>query len=211
MFFWAGEGDAPEMFDPENNSWVEIWNDVFMEYTKTADGKYEPLSQRNVDTGMGVERVTAILQGKKSVYDTELFSPLFERLKEISACPNPRNEKSGRVVVEHLRAATFIVADGVSPSNVGQGYVLRRLIRRAIREGRKLGIKGKFTKFIAEVIVQEYGDVYPELIRNERIIYEELDREEGQFNKTLEKGIREFNKVIDSFPPNINKKNHQRT
>ena len=206
MFYWVGDEPAPEVFNPESTLWVEIWNDVFMEYNKTLDGNYEPLTKRNVDTGMGLERVTAVLQQKETVYDTELFTPLFEKLATISQCENPNKNKGARIVVEHLRAATFILAEGISPSNVGQGYVLRRLIRRAIREARKLGVKGDFTIDIAGVVVKKYSDVYPELSKNEAFVREELEREEMQFSKTLEKGIREFNKLVNSIPANINHK-----
>ena len=206
MFYWVGDEPAPEVFNPESTLWVEIWNDVFMEYNKTLDGNYEPLTKRNVDTGMGLERVTAVLQQKETVYDTELFTPLFEKLATISQCENPNKNKGARIVVEHLRAATFILAEGISPSNVGQGYVLRRLIRRAIREARKLGVKGDFTIDIAGVVVKKYSDVYPELSKSEAFVREELEREEMQFSKTLEKGIREFNKLVNSIPANINHK-----
>ena len=203
MFYWSGQETPPQVFDPNNKLWVEIWNDVFMEYTKTAEGTYEPLAQRNVDTGMGLERVVAVLQGEKTVYDTELFTPLFEKLKEISGCTKPGQDRGGRIIVEHLRAATFILAEGISPSNVDQGYVLRRLIRRAIREARKLDVKGDFTVGIAEVVINEYSHAYPELNKNKSFICEELEREETQFSKTLERGLREFNKLIQSIPTNI--------
>ena len=206
MFYWSGEEDPPDVFDPDNEQWVEIWNDVFMEYNKTADGTYEPLAQRNVDTGMGLERVVAAIQQKETVYDTELFGPLFEKLKEISGCTNPERDRSGRIVVEHLRAATFILADGISPSNVDQGYVLRRLIRRAVREARKLGVVGHFTTSIAAVVIREYSHVYPELEKRKPFINEELNREENQFSKTLEKGLREFNKLIETIPSHVSNK-----
>ncbi len=206
MFYWIGKKSPPDKFEPEDKNWVEIWNDVFMQYNKTSAGKFESLSQPNVDTGMGVERVTAVLQGKSSVYDTELFLPLFVKLSKISGCESPRDTKSGRIIVEHIRSSTFILADGISPSNVDQGYVLRRLIRRAIREGRQLGIKEKFTLKLAEVVIKEYAEVYPELEANKTFILEELECEEIQFSRTLEKGIREFNKVVDSIPLNLERK-----
>ncbi|MBO7147054.1 MAG: alanine--tRNA ligase, partial [Lentisphaeria bacterium] len=130
MFYWTGPLPAPEQFEPSNKLWVEIWNDVFMQYNKNAEGKFEPLAQKNVDTGMGVERVTAILQGKGSCYLTELFAPLFAKLDELRGVPGidaaDRN-RSERIVVEHIRAATFIMADGITPGKVDQAYVLRRL------------------------------------------------------------------------------------
>ena len=200
MFYWVGDLPAPEVYDPEDKKWVEIWNDVFMQYNKTKDGTFEPLSQFNVDTGMGVERVACVLQGKSSCYDTELFIPLFEKLTEISGCENPRDLKSGRIVVEHLRSACFIMADSVTPGNLGQAYVLRRLIRRAIREGRKLNIEDNFTKDFAISVIELFKDVYPELERGKELILDELEREEAQFAKTLEKGERELMKMINNVP-----------
>ena len=181
--------------------WVEIWNNVFMQYNKTMDGKFEPLAHPNVDTGMGVERVTAFLEGFKSAYQTELFSGIFARLQELSGNSEANYaNRSARIVAEHLRASTFLLADNVHPGNVDQGYVLRRLIRRAIREARKLGITEPFTSKIADVIISEYSEYYPELAANRQQIFEELDREEKQFGITLEKGTREFNKMIERVP-----------
>ncbi|MCF7855699.1 MAG: alanine--tRNA ligase [Candidatus Pacebacteria bacterium] len=185
---------------------VEIWNDVFMQYNKTAEGRYEPLKQKNVDTGMGVERVAAVLQGKKSAYETELFAPLFRTITEISGQQNPEATRSGRIVAEHMRAATFLMGDGVRPGNVDQAYILRRLIRRAIREARMLGVRGSFAVRLADCVIREYGDVYCELKQNEGFIREEMSREEGQFSATLERGTREFNKLIESFPPHVDRK-----
>jgi alanyl-tRNA synthetase len=207
MFYWTGEGDAPETFDPSNKLWVEIWNDVFMQYSKTAEGKYEPLAQQNVDTGMGVERVAAVLQGKASCYETELFTPLFEKLDSIRGIEKPAERcDSERIVVEHSRAATFMMADGVTPGNVDQAYVLRRLIRRAVREARKLGVTDKFTDAMAQVVIDNYSDVYPELSQNAASIIEEFQREEAQFAHTLEKGTREFEKLIEKVPAHIQNK-----
>ena len=208
MFYWTGPLPAPQVFDPADKRWVEIWNDVFMQYNKTADGKFEPLAQRNVDTGMGLERVTAILQGKTSCYETEIFAPIFAKLDEIrgiTAAPEVRTS-SERIIADHLRAATFILADGITPGKVDQPYVLRRLIRRAIREGRKLGITEPFTAKIADAVIAEFGDVYPELREKADIIREELTREEKQFAVTLEKGTHEFQKLIDRVPAHIEKK-----
>ena len=187
--------------------WVEIWNDVFMQYNKTADGKFVPLEHPNVDTGMGVERVTAFMQGVRSAYETELFAGIFAKIKELSGNPEADfNNRSARIVAEHLRASTFIIGDGVTPSNVDQGYVLRRLIRRAIREARKLGITEAFVSKIAQVVIDEYSPFYPELKEKQEFIFAELNREEEQFGKTLENGIKEFNKLIEKFPPNIENK-----
>jgi len=208
MFYWTGPLPAPETFAPDDKRWVEIWNDVFMQYNKTAEGAFEPLSQKNVDTGMGLERVTAILQGKASCYETELFSPLFAKLDEIRGITEPAEVRTGseRIIADHLRAATFILADGITPGKMDQPYVLRRLIRRAIREGRKLGITDAFISKIAETVIAEFGQVYPELVEKAELIREELDREEKQFAVTLEKGTHEFQKLIDRVPVHIEKK-----
>ncbi len=185
---------------------LEIWNDVFMQYNKTADGRYESLAQKNVDTGMGLERVTAVLQGKKSAYDTELFAGILRRIGEISGVGNPGATRSGRVVAEHLRTATFLMADGVRPGNVDQAYVLRRLIRRAVREGRQLGIQKEFTAEVAQIVIAEYSETYAELGANAAGILEAMAAEEQQFAATLERGNREFNKLIASFPAHVQNK-----
>lgn len=208
MFYWAGEEPPPTVFDPDDNRWVEIWNNVFMEYNKTADGKFEALKQKNVDTGMGLERTTLVLQGKKSVYETELFVPLFEKLDEIRGYKNNSGERSAqeRIIVEHLRAAIFIVADGIVPGNIDQGYILRRLIRRAIRQARKIGISSEFTSLLAETVIDKYSQTYPELSRKAEIIKKALSDEEKQFAITLEKGTREFDKIVEKIPAHIQKK-----
>ncbi|MBE6365996.1 MAG: alanine--tRNA ligase [Lentisphaerae bacterium] len=209
MFYWTGEAPAPEVFDPSNKLWVEIWNDVFMQYNKNAEGKFEPLAQRNVDTGMGLERITAVLQGKPSCYETEVFASLFAELDAIRGVPGiPANERtsSERIIVDHLRAATFIIGDGITPGRVDQPYVLRRLIRRAIREGRKIGITTEFASRIAEKVIEQWGEFYPELQNNAEIITSELEREEKQFAAALEHGTKEFQKLIDRVPAHITKK-----
>ncbi|OGV79714.1 MAG: alanine--tRNA ligase [Lentisphaerae bacterium RIFOXYB12_FULL_65_16] len=185
---------------------VEIWNDVFMQYNKQADGSFAPLAQRNVDTGMGLERVTAILQGKRSCFETELFAGLLGKLGEIAKTDAPGATRSGRIVVEHLRTAAFLMGDGVVPGNVDQAYVLRRLIRRAIREGRKLGVTQAFTADLADVAVAEYGTAYPALAQNRDQIRNLLQQEEEQFASALERGTREFNKLVDSFPAHVERK-----
>ena len=210
MFYWTGELPAPEVFDPKNKLWVEIWNDVFMQYNKTADGKFEPLAQKNVDTGMGVERVTAILQGKPSCYMTDLFAPLFAKIDELRSLPYEEDAskrvKSERIVVEHIRAATFIMADGITPGKTDQAYILRRLIRRAIREGRKINMPEAFTSKLAQVVIDNYKEFYPELDSSARQIIEEFDREEQQFAATLERGLKEFDKLIDRVPAFVQNK-----
>lgn len=171
---------------------VELSNDVFMEFNKTKAGTFEPLTQKNVDNGRGLERFLMVLQGKNSVYETDLFAPIMARIRELAL---GENERSVRVIADHLRAATFLLGDGVTPSNVDQGYVLRRLIRRAVRHGRTLGITENFTARVAEVVVDRYSDRYPELADRRDAILTELEKEEQKFRKTLEAGLREFEKA----------------
>ena len=188
--------------------YLEIWNDVFMQYNKQADGSYIPLVQKNVDTGMGLERTIGVLTGAKSVYETDLFSDIIARIAELSGKTyNPDDEytRSFRIVADHMRTATIIIDDdrGVTPSNVDQGYVLRRLIRRAVRHGMKLGLPEGSTCEIAKVVIHQYENVYPELKRNEANILEQLRLEEERFQRTLKQGLREFDKVLN----NINRVN----
>jgi len=172
--------------------YAEIWNDVFMEFNKTADGKYEPLKQKNVDTGMGVERTAAVLQGKDNVYDTELFLPIIEKIKNLTKTWDIR---LGRIIADHLRAATFLINDGVVPGNIERGYVLRRLIRRAIRFSLLMGIENDFTKFVAPVVINLYQQDWPEIGRNKETIIEQFNNEEAKFRKTLKEGIKQFNNL----------------
>ncbi len=177
--------------------YTEIWNNVFMQYNKDKDGKYTPLAQKNVDTGMGLERVCRILQGVPSVYESTVFQPIISKISEI--CGKPYEEpyiRDFRIVADHIRAATFILADGVVPAKVGQGYILRRLIRRASRNMSKLGYDGLFMQKIAEVVVDEFGDSYPELVKNKDSIYASLTAEEEKFQKTLTKGLRKFDEMV---------------
>ena len=197
MFYWVKSEPAPKKFDPENDGWMEIWNDVFMEYDKKKDGTYEFLKQKNVDTGMGLERVAMIMQGKKNVYETDVFEPLVARIKNYELGIK-NEEKSIRIIADHVKAATFIISDGVVPSNTGQGYVLRRLIRRAIRHAKLIGIEKSFTGDIAQTVVDIYGKSYPEVLTNKNKIFEELQKEEEKFNVTLEKGLKEFSKISEN-------------
>ncbi len=192
MFYWTATSDPPTKFDPSDIRWVEIWNDVFMQYDKQPDGTYIPLTKKNVDTGMGLERVTSILQGKQSVYETELFLPIIEKIRSFAG---QQDEKSERIIADHLRAATFIIADGVVPTNKDRGYILRRLIRRAVRYGQLLDIKNEFATEIAAVVIRNYEDTYPELRAHQEKIVDELAREDEKFRKTLSKGLKEFEKM----------------
>ena len=180
--------------------YLEIWNDVFMQYNKKEDGTFEPLAQKNVDTGMGLERTICVLNGKKSVYETDLFENILGKIAELSGRTYGEDEattKAFRIIADHMRTSTFIMGDdrGVSPANVDQGYVLRRLIRRAVRYGMEIGMPEGFTGEIAKVIIEQYKDVYPELKRNEAFVLDQLALEETRFAKTLKQGNREFEKL----------------
>ena len=182
--------------------YLEIWNDVFMQYNKKADGTFEPLEQKNVDTGMGLERTICVLNGKKSVYETDLFADILNKISELSGKEYGSDEmttRAFRIIADHMRTATFIMGDdrGVSPSNVDQGYVLRRLIRRAVRYGMGIGMPEGFTGEVAKVIIEQYKDVYPELKRNEAFVLEQLSLEESRFARTLKQGNREFEKLVE--------------
>ncbi len=196
MFYWTGDGQAPAVFDPKDNHWFEIWNDVFMEFNRTEDGKYQPLKQKNVDTGMGLERTVAVLQGKSSVYETELFLSLIQQVKSVA---QEYNEQSARIIADHLRAAIFIMADeaGIVPSNLKQGYVVRKLIRRSIRHLRKIGVPSDndiFDKFVI-LLAEQFKDVYQEIVQNQAKILQALNQEKHCFEMTLEKGLKIFSQL----------------
>ncbi|MFA4815485.1 MAG: alanine--tRNA ligase [Candidatus Gracilibacteria bacterium] len=181
---------------------MEIWNDVFMEFNKVADGNFEKMPAQNVDTGMGLERTLTVITGKQNTFDTEFFTPLFKKIEELSGKRYGENEETNRamrIVADHLKAATFIMGDdkSVTPSNTDQGYVVRRLIRRAVRYGKQLGItKPLWTAEISEVVLSIYGDIHPELIRNKEKIMKELTAEEEKFSQTLERGLKEFERSV---------------
>ena len=196
MFYWKPKTKVPKKFDAKDNRWVEIWNDVLMEYVKDEKGNYKEAIQKNVDTGMGVERIIALLNGIEDDYLTDLFKPIIEKIEKVSKQKYGEDEektKSIRIIADHIKASVFILAEGVIPSNVERGYVLRRLIRRAIRYGRDLEMK-YFTKKIAESVFEIYDD-YPELTRNKKKIVQELEKEEAKFLQTLEKGLSKFKKM----------------
>ena len=180
---------------------LEIWNDVFMQYNKTADGQYVPMAKKNVDTGMGLERTVCTLNGCKTVYETDAFTGIIAKISELSGKHYDDDEattRAFRIVADHLRTSTFIMGDprGVSPSNVDQGYVLRRLIRRAVRFGMELGMQEGFTAEIGKVVIDQYAEVYPELKQNEAFVLEQFKLEETRFARTLRQGEREFEKAI---------------
>ncbi len=181
-------------------AYLEIWNDVFMQYNKQKDGTFQPLAQKNVDTGMGLERTICVLNGKKTVYETDAFTGILAKIAELSGKTygtDNETDKAFRIIADHMRTSTFILGDdrGVSPSNTDQGYILRRLIRRAVRYGMQLGLQEGFTCQIARVIIDQYKAVYPELERNEKFVLEQLRLEEERFERTLKQGNKEFEKV----------------
>ena len=203
MFIDTGKPKCSEECNPSCScgKYLEIWNDVFMQYNKTEKGTYEPLAQKNVDTGMGLDRTICILQGKESVYDTDVFSGILGKIEELSGKKYGENEEETtafRIVADHIRCATFMLGDqkGVTPSNVDQGYVLRRLIRRAIRFASKLGIEEGKLSVIAEQVISQYEEVYPELEQNRERIIGELNLEEERFQKTIKQGMKEFEKLV---------------
>ena len=196
IFFDTGKPACSKKCQPgcSCGKYLEIWNNVFMGYNKTSEGKFVPLKQKNVDTGMGVERTVAILQGKGSVYEIEVFKPLLSKLSKISRLSN---EKATKIVADHMRAAVFILGDDVKtmPSNVGRGYVLRRLIRRSVRYARFLGIDHDFTRDLAKEVIITYKEDYPSLAANEKYIFDELSMEYQRFSETLAKGLSVFDKI----------------
>ncbi len=195
------KGPLQKTFGEEMNDGrvMEIWNDVFMEFNKTAEEKFEKLAQQNVDTGMGIERTTSVLNGRKDAFENELFHPLFKKIEELSGKKYGESEnirRAMRIVADHLKAATFILSEGLEPSNVERGYILRRLIRRASRYGKQLGIKNTFTFKIAGGVIEMYRNVYPELYKNKDFIEEQLAREEVNFLSVLEDGLHELRTAI---------------
>lgn len=204
MFFDTGKPKCCDACSPacDCGKYVEIWNDVFMQFNKNADGSFSPLKQKNVDTGMGLERVLMNVHGLKSVYDTDVFAPIVDGIKSradsrVTDAPTDDDIRAVRVVADHIRTSTFILGDerGVVPSNVDQGYILRRLLRRAIRFGTTVGLKKGDYSQIADIVVGLYKDVYPELDAARDKIKSEIDAEEERFTKTLENGIKEFEKL----------------
>lgn len=210
--WWPTGGDKPgpqgpdtEMFydmDPQSNTpidpavnsqrFVEIWNDVFMQYERSSNGSFRELKQKNVDTGMGLERILCVLQNAPSVYETDVFLPTMKKIEEISS---HFIESSSRIVADHIRASVFLIADGVSPSNVERGYILRRLIRRLIRHASLLKIDSDFLETLAKSVINTYETTYPNLVEHQKLIIQELQKEEQKFKKALTVGIRHFEKI----------------
>lgn len=195
IFYDTGKEKCSEHCDPTCScgKYLEIWNNVFMQYNKTKDGKYEPLKAPNVDTGLGLERVIGLLQGKSSVYDTELFADVIAKIKELST---NYNVPSARIIADHLRTSMFMIVDGVRPSNVEQGYVLRRLLRRVIRHMRKIGFNPDDITVLIDTFVKITTEMYPEIPANQDTIKEVVIEEKNKFMKTLEHGEKEFSKNV---------------
>jgi alanyl-tRNA synthetase len=218
IFFWVGTGLPPagsnKGTDPKN--WMEIWNNVFMEFNRIDEKTLVKLPAQNVDTGMGLERTVCILQGKKSVYDTEAFGPIIEAIESLAgyryrsdpgSSVGAEKDRSVRIIADHIRTATFILGDpkAVMPSNVGAGYVLRRIIRRAVRHGRKLGVEGAFLAKPAAAVVDNFSSPFPELAQNRERVLDELAKEEEKFLETLVKGEHEFEKMLPNLLKNPQK------
>jgi len=185
--------------------YVEIWNNVFMQFNKDKDGNFTPLGRHNVDTGLGFERVFCLINGAASVYDTELFRPIIEKISELTDTRYEISKyKAYRIIADHLRASTFILGDdrGVAPSNVDQGYILRRLIRRAYRYLSQMGAPSKSMAAIADVVIENYKDLYPELERNREFVIKSINREEEIFSRTLESGMKIAKKYLQEVTGN---------
>jgi len=176
----------------DSNRFVEIWNDVFMQYDKKQDGSFKPLKQKNVDTGMGLERILTVLQKTESIYETDVFLPLLKKIEDLAG---NFNQKSARIVADHIRSSVFLISDGIIPSNVERGYILRRLIRRAIRHASILEINQDFLETLAKTVIKIYDGFYPKLDEFQKTIVNQLQKEEEKFKKALASGIRQFEKI----------------
>lgn len=194
IFYWVGEGEPQWNKGTHSSEWMEIWNNVFMQFNKKADGTLESLPAQNVDTGMGLERTLAVINGKKTVYHTDLFENTIEHIKRIVGESN-FNERGARIIADHLRTAVHMISDGVKPSNTDRGYVLRRLIRRAIREAHKMGHEDACLAQVARDFIHIYQDVYESVKNNETVIIDEISNEEAKFQKTIKNGFRELSKL----------------
>ncbi len=203
MFYYTPKGN-PKEFDLNKSSkasdgkdWVEIWNDVLMQYNKDSKGDYKEAKQKNIDTGMGVERTLAVLNELKDNYESEVWKPIISKIEKISKKKYGDNKREMRIIADHLKASVFILAENISPSNKEHGYVLRRLIRRAITHAKRLMIQNNFTKILAEEVIKIYSD-YSHLQKNKEFILKEIEKEENQFRQTLASGLKFFNKVIEN-------------
>ncbi len=210
IFMDMGGEPCSDKCDPSCScsKYMEIWNNVFMQYNKMVDGTFTPLSQKNVDTGMGLDRTITILQGKSSVYDTDIFKDVLAKIAQLSGKAYDADMdtmKSFRIIADHVRCATFMLGDvnGITPSNVDQGYVLRRLIRRAVRFSLRLGIPENSLQKIAQVVIDQFGGVYPEIGRNREHIIHELNLEEERFGRTIKQGLKEFDKLEQRLEGNM--------
>lgn len=203
IFYWRSNDPVPQKHDPEDERWVEIWNNVFMQYERHQDGTVTELPHKNVDTGMGVERTVAILEGVDDNYLTSIWKDVVDKIEEMSNTTYAENAKSIRIIADHIRTAVFISGDnsGIKPSNTDQGYILRRLIRRMIRHAKKIGIdlESGFERTLALMIIEKYAKYYDELEKNKEIILDVLTNELKKFNRTLEKGLREFEKIVSNL------------
>lgn len=199
IFYWRDDSPVPEKFDPEDSRWVEIWNNVFMEFYQDENGNVTELEQKNVDTGMGLERVVAVLEGKTDNYLTSIWDEARTCLEKLSGLTYEGNEKSMRIILDHIRTSIFIAGDpaGIKPSNTDQGYILRRLIRRAVRHERKLNIdiNSDIDIELAKIFIEEYAPYYSELSQNKDVILDVIKNEKIKFSRTLEKGLKEFEKI----------------
>ncbi len=199
IFYFRSNDSIPEVFDPNDDRWVEIWNNVFMEFYKDESGKYSELPKKNVDTGMGFERITAVIEGVDDNYKSSIWKDVINEIESISGLKYEGNEVSMRIIADHIRTAVFISADNsmIKPSNTDQGYILRRLIRRAIRHARRLNIdiNSNWEERLALIIINKYSSYYSELDANKDVVLEVLRLEKNKFNRTLEKGLKEFEKV----------------
>lgn len=207
IFYWRSNDQVPVKHDPDDDRWVEIWNNVFMQYEKFADGTIKELPHKNVDTGMGVERTVAILEGVDDNYLTSIWKDVIDKIEEMSDTTYTENAKSIRIIADHIRTAVFIAGDnsGIKPSNTDQGYILRRLIRRMIRHAKKINIdlESGFERTLALMIIEKYAKYYDELEKNKEIILDVLTNELNKFNKTLEKGLKEFEKIVSNLDGNV--------
>lgn len=204
IFYWTGIEPAPELYDPTDQRWVEIWNNVFMAYNRQTDGSYQPLDQCNVDTGLGLERVLAILNNQPDIYLSDLFQPAITYLEQVSGQAYNDNPRPLRIIADHVRASLFLLADekAVTPSNKDQGYILRRLIRRAVRLANNWPVSAEEVLVgVARAITQTMGEAYPELIAKQAFIINEFQQEIIKFRATLDRGLKELQRLIETRQP----------